>query len=56
MDRKTRLGYQIGLIGFASLSLLVRLMPRLNSVASRCAPRLLVLLLGALLPAPLACR
>ena len=53
MLRKTRLGYQIGLIGFARVTTLARLVPRLASISWRRAARLLVLVLGSILPAPL---
>lgn len=52
MDWRTRLGYQIGLIGFVRLSTLLRLAPRLASLSPRRLPRLMMLVLGSAAAAP----
>lgn len=52
MNRRERFGYQIGLIGFVRLSTLVRLTHLLPTLSLARIPRLIGVVLGALLAAP----
>lgn len=53
MDLRTRLGYQIGLIGFVRLSTVLRLTHLLPTLSLSRLPRMLGLVLGSALAAPL---
>ncbi len=52
-SRHSRIGYQIGLLGFASFTNLVALTPRIRTIEPRYLPRLLLIITLSIISAPL---